>query len=110
MIVRRTGAKKGGKPTWYVWAELPEEQVALRAGLLEERAPGGQFFRDVLAWGFGSRSAAREAMAALETKVDAALEAVWDAQEMLGIRSLDSTEAMERVVAALVEVAGGAPQ
>jgi hypothetical protein len=109
MKVRRTGAKKGGRPTWYVWAERPEEQVAVRAGLLEEEAPAGQLFRYVLAWGFGSRSAAREAMEGLETKVDMAVEAVEVAKEQAGVARLDSPWAVERVMDVLSEAvpAGG---
>lgn len=68
MRVRRTGAGRGRKPLWYVWADLEEEQEAIRAGLLDERAPDARW-RFVLAWGFSSRSEAREEMKRLEEKV-----------------------------------------
>jgi len=69
MKVRRTGAKRGRSPIWYVWADQPEEQAAIRAGLLKDRAPDNRF-RYVLAWGFTSRQAAERAMEELQPQVD----------------------------------------
>lgn len=71
MIVRRTGAPAGTSPHWYVSADRPEEQAAIRAGLLEERAPDARW-RYVLAWGFVSKAAAQEALARLRPAVEAA--------------------------------------
>jgi hypothetical protein len=85
MVVRRTGAKRGTSPTWYVSADLLEEQAAIRAGLLEERSPDARW-RFVLAWGFPSRIEAVEALARLRPAVAAAIGApgvhVGDDQEL----------------------------
>lgn len=72
MRVRRTGGGKGRKATWYVWADRAEERGAMRAGLLEERSPDARW-KYVLAWGFGTRGAAREGMKGLEAKVGRAV-------------------------------------
>jgi len=70
--VRRTGAGAGTSPTWYVWADRPEEQAAVRAGLLDERSPDARR-RYVLAWGFPSREAAEEALERLRPAVAGAV-------------------------------------
>ena len=83
MIVRRTGAKRGDCPTWYVWADMPAEQAAIRAGLLEERAPDARR-RYILAWGFPSRRAAEEALERLRPAVAAAVTKIEGVQEGVG--------------------------
>jgi len=69
MKVRRTGAQRGRSPTWYVWADQPEEQAAIRAGLLEDRSPDNRV-RYVLAWGFLNRRGAEKAMEELRPEVE----------------------------------------
>lgn len=69
MRVRKTGAQRGERVTWYVWADREEERAAVRAGLLEERAPDARW-RYVLAWGFGSRGGAVGAMAVMREEVE----------------------------------------
>lgn len=68
MRVRRTGAKRGRSPTWYVQASEPAEKEALKAGLLEDVSPGWRY-PYVLAWGLRSKEAAVEMMAQLAPKV-----------------------------------------
>ena len=80
MIVGRTGAKRGVSPTWYVSADLAEEQAAIRAGLLEERSPDARW-RFVLAWGLPSRATAEDALARLRPAVAAAVAAAVSALE-----------------------------
>jgi len=75
MKVRRTGGKKGESVTWYVGADSAEEQVAIRAGLLEEKAPDARW-RYVLAWGYPTRQAAIEAMEKLRPVVEAVVEMI----------------------------------
>ena len=72
MRVRRTGGKRGQRVTWYIWADQPDEQAAIRAGLLPERSPDARW-RFVLAWGFPSREAAEGAMERVQIELDAAL-------------------------------------
>ena len=93
VIVRRTGAKRGASPTWYVSADLAEEQAAIRAGLLAERSPDARWHY-VLAWGFPSKAVAEDALARLRPAVVAAVGALDadagdDGQERL--LSADST-------------------
>ena len=61
MRIRRTGATRGDAPVWYVQADSAGEQLAFRAGLIEERAPDARW-RYVMAWGFRSRPAAEAAL------------------------------------------------
>lgn len=61
MRVRRTGARKGCAPVWYVQAETEEERAAFREGRVEEQSPGARW-KYVLAWGFGSKREAKEAL------------------------------------------------
>ncbi len=69
MKVRRTGAKRGQSATWYVWADQPEEQAVIRAGLLEDRSPDNRV-RYVLAWGLLNRKEAEKAMEDLRPKIE----------------------------------------
>ncbi len=64
MRVRRTGARAGEAPVWYVQATTDEELAAIEAGTLEAgKGPGPKRWRYVLAWGFRSR---REAMVGMD--------------------------------------------
>jgi hypothetical protein len=72
MKVRRTGAKRGQSPTWYVWADQPSEQAAIKAGLLEEQAPD-LGYRYILVWGCRSQQAARQAMERIRLEVEQAV-------------------------------------
>jgi len=67
--IRRTGAGRGQAATWYVWADQPEEQAAIRAGLLEDRSPDNRV-RYVLAWGFPNRRGAEKALENLRPKIE----------------------------------------
>jgi hypothetical protein len=60
MIVRQTGARRHEHPYWYIYADLPEEQAAIRAGLLDDRAPDARW-RFVIEFG-RSKPAAVQAM------------------------------------------------
>jgi len=67
MRVRRTGARAGESPTWYVQATTDEEIAAIEAGTLEAgKGPEPRRWRYVLMWGFRSRRTAMEAMEKLE--------------------------------------------
>jgi hypothetical protein len=57
VIVRRTGAKRGQSPVWYVYADRTEEQTAIDTGTLTDQSPDARW-RHVLAWGFESQEAA----------------------------------------------------
>lgn len=61
MIVRRTAARRHEHPYWYIYADRPEEQAAIRAGLLEDRAPDARW-RFVIEFGYRSKPAAVTAM------------------------------------------------
>ncbi len=74
MRIRRTGAKAGVSPVWYIQASTEEEKAAIRAGLLKEKGPLPARWPYVLAWGLRSRAAAAEAMEELQTTVAAAIE------------------------------------
>jgi len=73
MRVRRTGAGRGRSPTWYVAADRPDEQAAIVAGLLEERAPDARW-RYILAWGFNRKAGAQRAMEDLRPAVQRAID------------------------------------
>jgi len=67
MRVRRTGARAGESPVWYVQATTEEEIAAIEAGTLEAgKGPEPRRWRHVLAWGFRSQVTAAEAMEELE--------------------------------------------
>jgi len=70
MRVKRARARRGERVTWYIWADRPEEQAAIRAGVLEDAAPEGSLMRFVLAWGFGSRAGAEAAMERMREELD----------------------------------------
>jgi hypothetical protein len=80
MRIRRTGAKRGDSPVWYVQASSAGEQLAFQAGLIEDRSPDARW-RYVMAWGFCSRSAAEETLPDLYNEMVEALrvlrEQVW---------------------------------
>ena len=75
MRIRRTGAKRGQSPIWYVQASTESEAEAIRAGLLADVAPDRRYLH-VLAWGFGTRQAAVEAMEELQEQVGNATQSV----------------------------------
>ncbi len=71
MRVRRTGARRGQSPTWYIYADQLEEQAAIRAGLLQDRSPDPRY-RDVVAWGFARKAIAAGALSRLRPVVERA--------------------------------------
>ncbi len=72
MLVRRTGAKRGESPTWYVAANSDEEIRAIEAGYLADVSPS-RLYRHVLLWGSHSRAEAEDGMRRLQPIVDAAV-------------------------------------
>jgi len=64
MQVRRTGARKGCSPIFYIQADEETEQEAMRYGLLPEEWCGLRY-PWVLAWGYGSKADAERAMTRL---------------------------------------------
>jgi len=71
--VRRTGAKRGQSPVWFIQASTEAEVNAIRAGLLENKSPDPRWWRHVLAWGYSSKKAALAGMADLQHQVDTAI-------------------------------------
>jgi hypothetical protein len=77
MRVRRTGAKRGCSPTFYIQADRPEEKAAIKAGLLDEIdrwAIGGKPY--VLAYGFPNQQAVEAEMEELESEILLAVRAL----------------------------------
>lgn len=60
MIIRRTGAKRGERPIWYVQADRPEEFAAIRRNEVRVQPTGR--IPNVLAWGLSSREDAQAAL------------------------------------------------
>ena len=88
MEERRTGAKRGGSPIWYVRADREVEREAMRIGLLEEQAPLYSSWKYVLAWGFGSRAEAQAEMEEMAEEVGEAVAAVKEGQQRMGDRDI----------------------
>lgn len=87
MRIRRTGAKRGCSPTFYIQADRDEEKAAIRAGLLDEidrRSIGGKPY--VLACGFPNQQAAEAEMDELYGEVALAVQ---------GLRALEELDAEE---------------
>lgn len=72
MRVRRTGARRGQSPTWYISADQENERAAIRAGLLQNCAPDQRWIY-VLAWGYSSKAAAEIALSEMQSAVAAAI-------------------------------------
>lgn len=77
MQVRRTGAKRGTSPTWYVQASNESEKAAMKAGLLEDVSFSWRY-PYALAWGLESKEAAVQRMDTLVPQVEAATKALMD--------------------------------
>lgn len=75
MQVRRTGAKKGQSPIWYVQASTEAEKEAMKAGLLEDRSPDWRY-PYTLIWGCKTKSYAVKIMERIEPVVDEAVATV----------------------------------
>jgi len=74
MRVRRTGAGRGQRATYYIQAtreDDPELYAGILDGAIEERAPVGTLYRGVLVWGFARKSGARATLARLQAALDA---------------------------------------
>lgn len=85
MRVKRTGAKRGGSPTFYVQANTDEEREAIRRELLPDVAPWPR--RYALAWGLPSRVAANVALGNLRERVEAAVAQVKEERETMCVRA-----------------------
>ncbi|RLG43672.1 MAG: hypothetical protein DRN81_06070 [Thermoproteota archaeon] len=72
MRVRRTGAKRGQSPIWYVMASTIDERRVIDAGLLKDVSPSRSYCY-VLNWGYSSKADATAAMHFLQADVDAAI-------------------------------------
>jgi hypothetical protein len=85
MRVRRTGAKRGQSPTWYIQAETEVEKMAFRMGLMRNASPKPRLYRFVVRWGYDSRDDA-------EAELPKATEEVIDALYVVRSRVDDAIE------------------
>lgn len=90
MIVRKTGAKKGQSPVWYVQADDEVERALFASEIVLDQSPDARY-TDALAWGFGSKAAAEAAAEGLE--------------QALGSLPVDVLGAREQAIAADAGVA-----
>lgn len=65
MRVKKTGAKKGQSPVWYVQADDDVERALFASEVIVDQSPDERYV-DVLAWGFGDKAAAEAAAEGLE--------------------------------------------
>jgi len=75
MKVRRTGARRGCRPVFYIQADKAAEREAMRYGLLPEEWCGLRY-PWVLGWGYDNKAAAEREMERLMPVVAEALERV----------------------------------